>query len=113
MTLVTHLCSGSDRSRNHVSAVGLALLASLLLAAPQRARAVPVSGSYVEDARCDVQANQTLGHEIGETAGFPIDERIAVFVSAAFSYACVGDDGAPNDFAVQMTNLSQYAYTDL
>ena len=95
------------------AALAPALLAAGLLASPDPAHAVPVNGSYVEDARCDVVPSQTLGHEIGETAGFPIDERIAVFVSQAFTYECVGDDGAPNDFVVQMTNLSQYAYTDL
>ena len=101
----------------HASArfcIRMLALGALFLAGPHTAIAVPVNGSYVEDPlRCDVQANQNIGHEIGETTAFPIDERIAVFVSAASSYVCVGDDGAPNDFVVQMTNLSPYAYTDL
>lgn len=89
-------------------------LAALFLAGPRTAIAVPVNGSYVEDPlRCDVQANQNIGHEIGETTAFPIDERIAVYVSAVNTYRCVGDDNAPNDFSVRITNLSPYAYTDL
>ncbi len=88
-------------------------LAGLLLVCAGSANAVPVNGLYLEDPRCDAQPNQNLGHEIGETTAFPIDERILVVVSPALSYVCVGDDGAPNDFTVQMTNLSPYAYVDL
>jgi hypothetical protein len=93
--------------------LGFAVFCSLLLALQDPARAVPVNGLYIEDPRCDVQPVQNLPHEIGETAAFPIDERIAVVVSPALTYACVGDDGAPNDFVVMMTNLSPYAYIDL
>lgn len=93
--------------------LALASLAAPLLFSPAVARALPVNGLFVDDSRCDMQVNQNMGHEIGETAAFPIDERILVFVSAANSYVCVSDDGAPNDFVVQMTNLSPYAYTDL
>jgi PEP-CTERM motif len=101
------------RSSVRAAALAPALLAALLLTAPDTARAVPVTGSYVDDSRCDAVPSQSLGHEIGETTGFPLNERILVFVSQAYSYTCVGDDGAPNDFVVQMTNLSSFAYTDL
>jgi len=94
-------------------ALALAALLALLAGPTGSARALAVNGSYTDDPRCDAQPNQNLPHEIGETTAFPIDERISVFVSAALSYVCVGDDGAPNDFIVQMTNLSSYAYTDL
>lgn len=66
-----------------------------------------------EDARCDTHSSQNLAHEIGETTAFPIDERIAVFVSPAFTYACVGDDGFPIDFVVPITDLGPYSSTDL
>jgi len=104
------LSSHSSRKR---PALAAAALAALLLFAPGLGRAFPVNGQYSEDARCDVHPNQSVSHEIGETLLFPIDERILVVSSAIPAYACVADDGAPNDFFVQMTNLSPYAYTDL
>jgi len=94
-------------------AFALVALSVLGIAVPDTARAIPVNGTYTDDSRCDAIPNQTLPHEIGETTAFPIDERILVVVSAITSFACVGDDGAPNDFVVQMTNLSSYSYTDL
>lgn len=111
--LATDLRPTSAPLSTRALALGLAALSALLVAAPRTAGAVPVNGLYIEDPRCDVQPVQNLPHEIGETAAFPIDERIAVVVSPALTYACVGDDGAPNDFVVMMTNLSPYAYTDL
>jgi len=94
-------------------ALALAALAAVLTGGPRAASALPVNGFYTEDARCETLPNQTLPHEIGETTAFPIDERISVVVSAAFTYECVGDDGVANDFVVQMTNLSSYSYVDL
>jgi hypothetical protein len=91
-----------------------AALAALFFFSPAPARALVVNGLYTEDPlRCDTHVNQNLGHEIGETAAFPIDERISVFVSPATSYVCLVDDTFPNDFVVQMTNLSPYSYVDL
>ncbi len=94
-------------------AIVLSALLTLAVGAPGTARAVPVNGNYVDDSRCDASPNQSIPHEIGETVGFPIDERIQVFVSPTTTYQCVADDGFLNDFTVQMTNLSQYAYTNL
>lgn len=94
-------------------ALVLAALAALLVSIPEIARALPVNGVYNEDPRCDTVPSQSLGHEIGETTAFPIDERIQVVVSSAQTFFCVGDDGAPNDFVVQMTNLSTFSYVDL
>lgn len=94
-------------------AIALAALLTLAVGTPQTAHAVPVNGNYVDDSRCDASPNQSIPHEIGETTGFPTDERILVVVSAVTNYSCVADDGFPNDFTVQMTNLSQYAYTNL
>jgi hypothetical protein len=111
MTVSTILNSVSNLFRN----LALALIAvlALLVGARQPVLALPVNGAYTDDSRCDAIPNQSLPHEIGETTAFPIDERISVVVSAAGSYACVGDDGVANDFVVQMTNLSSYSYTDL
>lgn len=95
------------------SALALVALLALALGAPRAAQAVPVNGNFVDDTRCDSSPNQSIPHEIGETTGFPIDERIAVVVLPTTTFACVADDGFPNDFTVQMTNLSPYAYTDL
>lgn len=94
-------------------AIALTALLAFAVGTPGTARAVPVNGNYVEDLRCDAHPNQSVPHEIGETVGFPIDERIQVFVSPSTTYQCVADDGFPNDFVVQMTNLSSYAYIDL
>jgi hypothetical protein len=111
MTLSTN--SRSIRNSFGKGALAFATLAPMLSTTPHAAHAYPVNGVYNEDVRCDTLPNTSMGHEIGETTAFPIDERIQVFVSAASSYACVGDDGAPNDFVVQMTNLSSYSYVDL
>jgi hypothetical protein len=92
---------------------GVLVLAALLFFVPQTARAVPVNGAYFEDPRCDVIPNQNIGHEIGDNSVFPTDEGILVFSGPVSSYVCVGDDGAPNDFVVQMTNTSPYSYVDL
>jgi hypothetical protein len=113
MVSSTNLRPVSGRFTQNVFALGLAALAALASSAAQPAAALSVNGGYFDDGRCDAIPNQSLAHEIGETASFPIDERILVTVSAASSYECVGDDGAPNDFVVQMTNQSVYSYIDL
>jgi hypothetical protein len=93
---------------------GALVLAALSIFAPRTAGAVPVNGFYAEDGRCDAVPSQTLTHEIGDNSVFPIDESLLIFVSQTPpTYACVGDDGAPNDFVVQITNLSNYQYSDL
>jgi hypothetical protein len=111
MLPATHSRSASALFRHR--ALALATLPVLLLGGAQTASALAVNGLYIDDPRCDSHPTQNLPHEIGETLAFPIDERISVVVSPALSYACVGDDGAPNDFVVMMTNLSSYAYVDL
>ena len=95
-------------------ALALAAFAAVLLSVSNVARAVPVNGFYAEDGRCDAVPSQTLSHEIGDQSVFPIDESLQILVSQTPSvYACVGDDGAPNDFDVLIINTSSYAYTDL
>src|SRR5207237_760814 len=57
--------------------------------------------------------NQTLTHELGETGFFPINEAIQVQVSPATFTVCVADDGLPDDWIVQMTNISGQTWKDL
>lgn len=111
MTLSTN--SRSFRNSFGKGALALAALAPMFTGAPDAAHAFPVNGVYNEDPRCDTIPSQSLFHEIGDFNVFPIDESLQIVVGAQQTYACVGDDGAPNDFFVQITNVSPYAYVDL
>jgi hypothetical protein len=113
MTLSIHSQLTSNRF-GQGALVLLAAFAALSVSAPHAASAVPVNGFYAEDSRCDAIPSQTLSHEIGDQSVFPIDESLQIIVSQTPAvYACVGDDGVPNDFDVLIINNSSYAYTDL
>lgn len=88
-----------------------ASLASLVGASTSMA--VPVTSSYVEDARCDAIPSQTLTHELGDAAIFPLNESIIYSTSAANTTVCVPDDLITNDWIVQMTNTSGVAWQNL
>jgi hypothetical protein len=75
--------------------------------------AVPITGVYNEDPRCDIVPSQTLTHELGEQQFFPVNESIAVQVSHATFTVCVPDDGIANDWIIQMTNTSGVAWQNL
>jgi hypothetical protein len=87
-------------------AAGLALVA-------QSSQAVPVTAVYTEDPRCDVIPQQTLSHELGEVGFFPINESLQIGVTPATFTVCVPDDGVPNDWIVQISNISGVAWTNL
>src|SRR3954451_18393078 len=76
----------------------LSLATASLLAT--KAYAVPITGVYVEDQRCDPIPSQTLSHELGEKQFFPINESFTTFVSPATFTVCVPDDGIANDWIV-------------
>jgi len=84
-----------------------------LLAAAKITHAVPVTGVYLEDARCDNIPNQTLTHELGNAAIFPINEGIVYQVAPATFTVCVPDDGFANDWIVTMTNVSGVDWQDV
>jgi hypothetical protein len=90
-----------------------AIATSMALAAAHIASAVPVTGQYLEDPRCDTIPSQTLSHELGAAAFFPINEAFTVQTSAATFTVCVADDLITNDWIVQMTNVSGQAWTNL
>ncbi len=78
------------------------------------AHAVPVQGQYQDSASCDPLPTTSFDHELGDfTSGFPNDEALDVKVTNAPLLACVSDDGAPNDFLVEITNISPFSWTDL
>jgi hypothetical protein len=77
------------------------------------ASAVPISGLYIEDARCDTLPNMNLSHELGDASTFPANEAILVFVSPTNTTICVPNDGIANDWNVQITNVSGQAWQDL
>ena len=77
------------------------------------ASAVPISGLYIEDARCDVLPNLNLSHELGDAAIFPPNEAILVSVSKTNTVVCVPNDGIANDWVIQITNVSGQAWQDL
>lgn len=86
----------------------------LALTAANTSRAVPVTGVYIEDPRCDVIPQQTLSHELGEGGFFPINESFKVnAVTPATFTVCVPDDGQANDWIVDITNTSGIAWTNL
>jgi len=87
--------------------------AGALLLAAKVSHAVPITGVYAEDQRCDIVPNQTLTHELGEQQFFPINESFSTFVSPATFTVCVPDDGIANDWIVSITNTSGIAWNNL
>jgi hypothetical protein len=83
------------------------------LAAVPTAGAVPISGNYLEDARCDVIPNQHLTHELGDAATFPPNEALLISLQQVNFTVCVPDDGVANDWIVQIQNVSGTAWQDL
>ncbi len=81
------------------------------------AHAVPVVGLYTDSATgCDSHGDQTLLHELGDAAVFPIDEAleiIATQVEVPSHFECVPDNGVPDEWVIRITNISPLAYTDL
>lgn len=96
-----------------VSALAVACL--VLGVTTSAALAFPVQGQFVDNpALCDTHPTQNFGHELGDiTLGFPVDEGLAITSVNTPQVTCVGDDGAPNDFLVTISNISPYPYTDL
>src|SRR5215212_4862313 len=90
-----------------------AAASALALVAGRTATAVPITGVYLEDPRCDTIPQQTLLDELGNAAIFPINEGI-VFQSQPVTFTvCVPDDLIQNDWVVTMTNVSGQAWRDL
>lgn len=84
-----------------------------LAAAASSARAVPVSGQFVDDSRCDTLPTIDLTHELGDVNTFPINEAIGVVTQPASFTVCVPDDGLANDWLVEIRNLSGIPWVDL
>jgi hypothetical protein len=98
----------------HPALLTAAATTLLSLTAANTSRAVPVTGVYFEDARCDVIPQQTLSHELGEGGFFPINESFKVnSVSAATFTVCVPDDNQANDWIVDILNTSGTAWTNV
>jgi hypothetical protein len=101
----------SRTSRNTFRIVAGA--AAMTLAAAS-ASAVPVNGLYIEDARCDPIATQSLPHELGNAAIFPINEGILVNVAQANNTVCVAQDSTTlNDWIVSIQNVSGQSWRNL
>jgi hypothetical protein len=98
---------------NTLSKLFAAAITSSTLVPCMSAVAMPINGVYIEDARCDVLPNQTFKDELGDALNFPINEGIVYTVSPAPFTVCVPDDGAPNDWIVDMMNVSGQAWQDL
>lgn len=99
-------------SKSSVLSIATAAAAATLFTA-QLSYAVPVTGVYLEDPRCDVIPQQTLSHELGDGGFFPINESIQVSASPATFTVCVPNDGIQNDWIVMMTNTSGIAWRNL
>jgi hypothetical protein len=100
-----------NRNKQTRIATTTALVAWVVAA--QNAGAVPVTGQYLEDPRCDPIPSQILTHEIGDILTFPLNEAIVYTVQPATFTVCVPDDGLPNDWTVTMTNASGQDWQDL
>src|SRR4051794_36961330 len=96
---------------NAVLSIAMATAATLLAA--QIAHAVPVTGVYNEDPRCDAIPSQTLTHELGDGGFFPINESFQSNATPATFTVCVPDDNIANDWIVSITNTSGVAWQNL
>jgi hypothetical protein len=101
------------RSKITKLATSTAVATAMAWASAQNASGVPVTGVYLEDARCDALPNFTLNHELGNAAFFPINEGITVQVAPVPFTVCVQNDSIQNDWVVDITNVSGIAWTDL
>lgn len=80
------------------------------------ARAMPVTGLFIEDPRCDIVPTQLLPDELGNPTApgfFPINEGIIWSAVPTNKYVCVADDLIVNDWDVRITNVSGQAWTNL
>ncbi len=92
------------------SAFCLAVSLTLALADPATAHTLVNDNTYTDGAHCDFHPPQTFVEELGiaggQTASFPIDERIsASSVPAIQTPVCTGGT-AGTDYQVTITNLS-------
>jgi hypothetical protein len=104
----------NTRNRRIFTAAATVAAASLTLsqlASP--AQAVPITGIYHDDPRCDAIPNQTLTHELGQNQFFPLNEALDINVTPATFTVCVPDDGIANDWIVQITNISGVTWKNL
>src|SRR5690242_21869081 len=77
------------------------------------ASAAPITGHFLDDARCDAIPEQTLTAELGDVAMFPAVNAIAYHDHRANFPVGVPDDGIANDWTVHMTNVSGQSWRDL
>jgi hypothetical protein len=96
-----------------MTTLAMTAAATTLLLATNAANAVPISGQYLEDARCDNIPSQHLTHELGQNGIFPINEALEINFQATQQTVCVPQDGLPNDWNVQIRNVSPIAWQDL
>jgi hypothetical protein len=87
------------------------IVAGLIAARP--ASAVPITGAFFDDPRCDVVPNTGLSHELGEFTIFPNNEAFLYSQQLTPNVICVPQDGNPNDWIIRMTNVSGIPWIDL
>src|SRR5204863_10149744 len=96
-----------------IKAAASAAIATLLAFSQTSVKAVPVTGVFIDDPRCDNPGSQTLVDEIGNGAFFPINESIQVQSGPTTIAICVPNDGIANDWIVQMTKARNQAWQEL
>ena len=77
------------------------------------ADAVPVSGQFHDDGRCDALPDQLIPRELGDVVTFPVNSAFAYHDHRYHIAVGVPDDGIANDWSVHLTNLSGQAWRDL
>jgi hypothetical protein len=98
--------------RNFVRSTAIASTLALG-AVTQTSQAVPVNAQFDDDPRCDLLPTTFLADELGHFAFFPLNEGIEVTVQPSPFTVCVPDDGLPNDWNVQIRNVSGIPWMDL
>ncbi|MDB5326842.1 MAG: hypothetical protein JWM57_2411 [Phycisphaerales bacterium] len=74
---------------------------------------VAVSGHFIDDARGDAVAVQSLSGELGDDAQFPIGGAIDYHTHRLYQDIGVPNDGIANDWNVHMTNVSGQSWANL
>lgn len=91
----------------------LLILSLGLIGIAPHAGAVPISGTFTDDARGDALPDQPLAQELGDVLIFPAASAIAYHDHRYNLTIGVPDDGIANDWTVHMENVSGQAWKDL
>jgi len=96
--------------RNSFS-ITLGALVALGVAAP--ALAIPVTVTHSNLATCDPLFVPVNVDELGDSAGFPLDEKILATDTTTSTSACPATDGPLTNALITMTNQTPFDYVEV